>query len=201
MKLYHAGPSPFARKVRVVAAELGLTDKIEEVPLNPYDRPDNLMASSPLGKIPCLVLDDGTPLYDSPVICEYLNDLAGGSLIPASGMERFIALRRCALADGVLDQAFNISGEVNRRPENERSPKWIEHWRSSVAAGIDQIGAEIGESTGPIDMVQIGFGVALGYADFRMADMLDWRANNAALAEWYTEFSQRPSMQGTRPDA
>lgn len=202
MKVYHAGPSPFARKVRVTAAEKGLGDKLELIPVNPYDRPAELIQHSPLGKIPCLILDDGTELYDSTVICEYLDSLGDSpKLIPEAGMERFVALRRLALCDDILNQAFNISCEVNRRPEGERSAHWVEHWRSAVEAGINQLGRELPEFGDDLTMVHISTGIVLGYADFRLSEMIDWRAANPALAAWYADFSTRPAMANTRPDA
>lgn len=202
MKLFYVGVSPYARKVRVVADEKGLGDRIEEIEVNPYERPADLVAANPIGKIPCLVLEDGTAYYDSPVICEYLDSLNDNpKLLPDPGPERFQALRRLALTDGILDQAFNISCEVNRRPENERSPHWIEHWKTAVAAAITALDSEIGDYGDRLTLAHIGAGVALGYADFRLGEMLDWRADNPALAEWYAEFSRRASMRATAPGA
>jgi glutathione S-transferase len=200
MKLFYADLSPYARKVRVVIAEKGLADRVQLVPVVPYDIPEELSRANPLSKVPTLVTDGGKSLFDSPVICEYLDVIGGGRpLVPASGDARWDTLRRVALADGVIDYAFNIAGEVYRRPENERSPKWIAHWVAAIARSVEQLEKEIGEWPAEMDMGHVGLGVALAYLDIRIKDHLDWRAGHPKLAAWYESFARRPSMTGSAP--
>lgn len=140
MILFYSPTSPFARKVRVLIAERQLT-AIELVAASPFDAPSALTGANPLSKVPALVRDDGTALYDSPVICEFLDDCGGGErLLPPSGEARWDMLRRQALADGMMDTTLALALEVNRRPEHERSPDWIAHWVRTLARAADALG-------------------------------------------------------------
>ena len=137
MQLFYSPTSPYARKCRVVARERGLQDRIAETSLNPFDDPGELQAKNPLGRVPALVLDDGTALFDSPVICEYLDGLGSApALIPAGGAERFRVLVAAALAQGMTDSALNVTME-GRRPEGERSPAAVARWEASILRGLD----------------------------------------------------------------
>lgn len=202
MKLYFAGPSPFARKVRVTIIEKGLSDRVENIPVNPYDLPADLVAVNPLSKVPSLVLENGTALYDSPVICEYLDSLGDDpKLLPEARSDaRWTALRRIAMTDGILDQTFNIACELNRRPENERSPMWVDRWVVAITRAIAALAEEIDDFGPEISLANIGAGVALGYVDLRARDRIDWRTTHPGLADWYAEFSARPSMEATQPE-
>ncbi|MBU1358950.1 MAG: glutathione S-transferase N-terminal domain-containing protein, partial [Gammaproteobacteria bacterium] len=126
MKLYFSPTSPYVRKCMVVAHEVGLADRIELLPsaANPVQRDREIIASNPLGKVPTFLTDDGDVLYDSRVICEYLDDLGGGSVFPKSGKERWTALTLQSLADGILDAALLARYEVATRPEPLRWEEW-----------------------------------------------------------------------------
>ena len=200
MLLYTNPASPFGRKVAVVAHETGLASRIEirDEALSPVSPNDAVSAANPLGKIPCLVTDDGKTLYDSRVIAEYLDSLHGGErLFPADGDPRWRALRRQALGDGIMDAAVAARYEATLRPEAYRWDGWIEGQRRKVAQGLDRLEAE----AAGLDSVDIGLvaaGCALGYLDFRYADW-PWRPGRPRLAAWFERFDARASMQQTRP--
>lgn len=198
MRLFYSPTSPFARKVRVLIAEKAI-DGIELVTVSPFDAPAELVTSNPLSKVPALILGDGRALYDSPVICEYLDQASGGTLlIPLGGDERWQVLRRQALADGIMETCLSLALEVNRRPENERSPDWIEHWCRTMRRSTDALETEIGSYSASIDIGHIATACALAYLDFRAAQHVDWRTGRPELAAWFGEFLQRPSMLATQ---
>lgn len=199
MKLFYANTSPYARKVRVVAAEKGLDGRIEAILCNPFDESPELKAVNPLGKVPSLLLDNGDVLYDSPAICEYLDSLAADSrLIPEEGSSRWVVLRRHALADGILDAAFAIVME-RRRPEGEQSPSWMERWAAAIGRSLDAVETEIGSFPAKPDLAHIAVACALAYLDFRLPD-LEWRNARPATEKWFDKFAERPSMKDTRPE-
>lgn len=200
MKLFHSPASPFVRKVNVLLHELGQTDAValEPVVTTAMDPSERLIASNPLGKIPALERSDGPTLYDSRVICAYLNDQFNGSLYP-SGAQRWQTLTLEATGDGIMEAAVAMTYEVRLRPEAERSPAWIEAQWSKAARAIAVLNARwIGHLAGPLDIGHVAVGCALGYVDFRHATR-DWRRDNPALADWFAGFESRPSMQATRP--
>lgn len=199
MKLFYANTSPYARKVRVVAAEKNLDGRIEAVLCNPFDESPELKAANPLSKVPSLVMDNGEALYDSPAICEYLDSLTPGNrLIPEKGPARWTVLRRHALADGILDAAFAVVME-RRRPEGEQSPSWIERWSAAIGRSVDVLEKEIGSFPAETDLAHIAIGCALAYLDFRLPD-LEWRTGHPETAKWFETFAERPSMKDTRPE-
>ena len=201
MKLRYSATSPYVRKVSVTAIELGLGERIERVPTDTQDRNSGIAEHNPLGKVPALILDDGGVLYDSPVICEYLDSLHDGPRIfPAEGPARWTALRQQALGDGILDAAILRMLEMVRRPEEFRWEGWIDHQTAKVARAVDRFEAEVAALEGPLTIGRITAGCALGYLDFR-APELDWRAGRPKLATWHEDFAQRPSMQETTPKA
>ncbi len=201
MKLRYSPTSPYVRKVSVAAIELGLAERIERVPTDTQDRDSGITEHNPLGKVPALILDDGGVLYDSPVICEYLDSLHDGApMFPAAGPARWTALRQQALGDGILDAAILRMLEMVRRPEKFRWPGWIDHQTAKVARAIERFEAEAAALEGPLTIGQITAGCALGYLDFR-APELDWRAGRPRLAAWYEGFAERPAMQETVPQA
>lgn len=194
MKLRFSGTSPFVRKVVIQALETGLDSKIERITTATTD--PALAKENPLSKVPSMTLDDGTHLYDSPVICEYLDSLHGGpKMFPAAGPARWTALRRQALGDGMMDAAVARRGE-SRRPANEQSPAGMELQRAKVAAGLDVLEAEADKLGSGIDIGLISIACALGYLDFRFASE-DWRKGHPKLARWFEAFAKRPSMQST----
>ena len=199
MQLYFSPASPFARKVRVSAIELGVAEHIELVPvaLSPVNPHAALRAHNPLGKIPALVSEDGQALYDSPVICEYLDHLAGGGrLWPAPGPARWRALRRQALADGITDAAGLVRYEQTVRPEALRWGEWLHGQRLKIHTALDSLEAE--PLDGPFDIGAISLACALGYLDFRFPQE-PWRTGRARLSAWYDALATRPSMQQTLP--
>ena len=202
MKLHYALPSPYVRKVRAVAIELGLDDRIEllDCALTPVSPNAALNADNPLGKIPCLVTEAGAALYDSRVICAYLDNVASGnSVIPASGDARWTALRREALADGILDAAVGTRYETFLRPKERQWAEWIDGQRNKFMRGLDQLEQEAADFGDTVDIGTIAAACACGYMDFRYADDR-WRDTRPSLAAWYGSFSKRPSIATTAPE-
>ena len=198
MKLRHAPRSPFVRKVMVLAHEHGLVERIELVPtsLSPVQGNDSLVLENPLMKVPSLVTDDGQTLYDSPVICEYLDDMATGrKLFPAAGPARWTALRQQALGDGILD-AIILCAYETQRPEDKRWSGWTDGQMRKAHQGL--AAAETEDLAGPLTIGPIAIGCMLGYLDLRFPDD-GWRRRHPKLAAWYEAFEQRPSMQATKP--
>ncbi len=201
MKLRHPPTSPYVRNVSVTAIELGLAGRIARIPTDSQDRDSGIAEHNPLGKVPALILDDGGVLYDSPVICEYLDSLHDGpKLFPAEGPERWTALRQQALGDGILDAAILHMLEMVRRPEKLRWQGWIAHQTAKVTRALDQFEAEAATLAGPLTIGDITAGCALGYLDFRVPET-DWRDGRPKLAAWYEKFAQRPAMRETVPKA
>lgn len=197
MKLYCSPTSPYARKVRIVAAERGLAAMIEEITATPFENPV-VAAANPLSKIPTLVLDDGTAFYDSPVICEYLDSLGlRPRLIPDRGEARWATLRLQALADGVLDAAFSSVMET-RRPEAQRSEEWLTRWRAGIGRAVTAAVTEPARTSRELNLGQITLACALGYLDFRHPD-LDWRTATPELTPWFEAWTERPSFAATVP--
>jgi glutathione S-transferase len=200
MILRSASASPFVRKVRIAAAVLGLDHGLEIVPADTADPNDPLRQQNPLGKIPTLVLDDGSVLYDSRVIVEYLDHLAGGGrVIPAQPMEaHFDALRLQALADGIMDASVLLVYEARWRDAAKHEQKWID-----LQAGKVERGLAVLEASPPgIDRVphigQIALACALGYRDLRFAGT--WRTTHPRLVEFLDAFAAAvPAFEATRP--
>jgi glutathione S-transferase len=204
--LLHGLPlSPFVRKVLVFAHETGLIDRITlappgVVPMTPVDPDPNIVRDNPLGKIPALVLDDGTTLYDSRVICEVLDGLHDGApLFPPAGAERWTALRRQTLADGINDAAVLTRYETALRPEALRWERWTAAQKAKVARALDALEAECAGFGERLDIGTVAVACALGYLDFRFTEDR-WRERRLALAAWYAPVAERPSMVATRPE-
>jgi glutathione S-transferase len=199
MRLLTSGTSPFGRKVRLCIHELGLDAQVTLVLTEPAS--EALGRENPLNKVPALVLegdDAGTALFDSRVICEYLDQLAGGpKLFPAVGPARWLALRQQALADGLCDAAVLCLLE-SRRPANLQSPDWVARQKKKIRQGLAEL-----ERRPPGNELSIGtlaILVALGYLDFRFAAD-DWRAGHPTLATWFSQASARDSFRLTTPPA
>ena len=201
MKLFYAKASPFVRKVLVAAHELGLADRVELLPAaaHPINRDATIRAQNPLGQVPTLILDDGTALADSRVICEYLDHLGQGDLFPAAGPARWAALTAQSTGDGLLDAALLCVYETRVRQEGERSAGWVTGQREKIGDALARIDAAAGGFGERVDIATITYGCALGYLDLRLPD-LGWRERAPAAAAWYARFGERPSMQATRPD-
>ncbi len=199
MKLFYSPASPYVRKVLIVAALCGLRDQIELLPYagTPVSRDQDAASHNPLGKVPTLVTEDGQALYDSRVICEYLDAQAGGKLFGA-GSVRWPVLVRQALGDGMLDAALLARYEGTLRPVEARWDAWTDGMMAKVAAGLDRLEATASELGDTPDIGSIAVGCALGYLDFRYAE-LDWRPTHPALAAWFARFNETPAMVATRP--
>jgi glutathione S-transferase len=199
MKLYYSLASPYVRKVRMTALELGLDDRLELVLTDAWTVTEGLPQDNPLCKVPTLVLDDGTPLFDSPVICEYLNSLAGGTLFPPDGPDRWTALRLQALADGLCDAAIARRLET-LRPESLRSATWIARQQAAMVRALDALEGRIEELSGAVTIGTLAVATVLGYLDLRFAED-QWRVGRPRLAAWFVEAGRRPSFEVTRPPA
>lgn len=198
MKLYYSPTSPYVRKVAMMAMEIGLEDQIERIVLFVVGPDSEVATVNPLGKVPALVRDDGSTLYDSPVICDYLDSLhSGQKLIPAGGEERIFVLKMQALADGALDAGVAQIME-SRRPDGEQSPGWVARQQRALSQAVNEM-EKYSDQLGPdLTLAHISFCVALGWIDFRKPEW-DWRENCPALADWYASFSARPSAMATEP--
>ncbi|MDE3028334.1 MAG: glutathione S-transferase [Paracoccaceae bacterium] len=202
MRLYHSPTSPYVRKVMVLLKETGLEGSVTLVPAagTPVDAGTMPVAQNPLGKIPALERADGPAIYDSRVICRYLDDRAGGKLYP-TGPRLWETLTLEATADGILDAAILMVYEARLRPEDKRYAPWVDGQWAKIARALDALnGHWMSHLAGPLDMGQVAVACALGYVDFRHADR-HWRLGREALADWYTRFSARDSMKATMPPA
>jgi glutathione S-transferase len=200
MILRSSPTSPFGRKIKIALNVLGLTDQVKVVPTDTLDPLDSIRQQNPLGKVPTLLLDDGTILYDSRVIVEYLDDLAGGGrILPARGVERYRVLTLQALADGIMDAAILQIYEIRFRSEDRREQKWIDHQAGKVERGITALNAsQLPECRALPDIGSITLACALGYLDFRFDG--NWRAEHPNLVAWLASFSHAvPSFAATAP--
>lgn len=196
MKLRSSATSPFVRKVRMTAIECGI--ELELVPTNAWAPGTDLVADNPLSKVPALVLDNGETLFDSPVICEYLDTLhAGHKLFPHETHERFRQLRVQALADGILDAGVQIRIETTMRPEDKRWEGWVERQRAAIIRALDELEQSVGHWGGVFLIGGISVVAALGYLDFRK--VCDWRQGRPHLAHWYTTVHNRRAVRETEP--
>ena len=193
MKLLGAPASPFVRKVRILALELGI-----DLPLKTIATATSaeLPLANPLAKIPTLVRDGGPAIYDSSVICGFLNDLAGGSLIPAPGEARWRALTLEALADGLCDAAVWRRGEMTRPPA-EQNTAALAKQAKVVERALDALEAQV-ETFTSFGVGEIAAACAVGYLDFRFAAE-PWRPTHPKLAAAYARVAERASMRATAP--
>lgn len=199
MKLYHSPTSPYVRKIMVLLAETGLSG-IELVAASgtPIAPDAGVIGQNPLGKIPALERSDGPTLYDSRVICQYLNAHAGADLYPAAPL-LWDTLTVEATADGILDAALLMVYEQRIRPEDKRFDPWVEGQWAKIARALDVLETRWTDHlNGTLEMGQIATACALGYVDFRLGDR-NWRKTRPHLAAWEAGFAARPSMQATRP--
>jgi len=198
MKLFCSKTSPYARKVRIAVEELGLADEVEEVVADPFNPTPELLAANPLSKVPTLVTERGDALPDSQLILDYLTHKKTGLATLSRGAKRWETLRRMQVADGIIDAAVGIVLE-KRRPESIHYIPFLDRQTATIRRSLDVLNADAGllalQTPG---LCEITCGVALGYLDFRLPS-LEWRKERDALANWYTVFAQRPSMQKTAP--
>lgn len=197
MKLRWSPTSPFVRKVMVLLKEKGIEGQVELEKSNPLNREDRAATPNPLGKIPCLIADDGTVLYDSPVILEYLDATCDGpKLLPASGPARWAALRREALADGIMEASLACFIESMRKPE-QQSAGWLAHNRANAFKAISSLEGEAAEFGDGVDVGLLSLAIGIAFAEQVFPDE-DWRSGSPALASWYETFAARPSMTETK---
>ena len=200
MRLWQNPASPFARKVRIVVRELGLTARVEEIAtaVSPVSPNADLAKQNPLVKIPALLTDTGEVLYDSSVICEYLDAQHGGARIIPDGAARWNALRLQSLCDGILDAAVLCRYESAVRPEALRWNDWVQGQFTKIRNGLDTLAAESLSWGTQFGIGQIGAACVLGYLDFRFAEE-NWREPRPQLAQWYESVKARASVAATVP--
>lgn len=197
MKLYITAPSPFARKVRIVAREKGLSERIEEIAVDPYANAPELLATNPVVQVPTLIAEDGLPVTDSPVICEYLDAIGSGPrLLPAEGAERLRVKRLETLANATLEMGVKLVLE-KRRPEQERSPTWISRWTLNMGRALDALEAAV-PNADDFNMGVLSAGIAVSWISFRHPDY-DWTTARPNLVALQAALEQRPSFQATAP--
>lgn len=200
MKLFHSPTSPYVRKVMVVLHETGQLEDVGLVPAvtSPVAPAAALKGKAPLGKVPALERADGPTLFDSRVICAYLDARGKGGLYP-EGNRRWDTLTLEALADGILDAALLMTYEARLRPEDSRWDGWSEAQWAKIAAACSALNSQwMAHLAGPLDMGQIAVACALGYVDFRHGAR-GWRTGNEALADWHARIESRESLRATRP--
>jgi glutathione S-transferase len=200
MILRSATASPFVRKVRIAANILGLDSRITVEPADTVNPADTVRQQNPLGKIPALVLDDGMVLFDSRVILDYLDHLAGGGrIIPADSKARFAALRLQALADGLMDASILLIYEGRWRDPAKHEPKWVEHQAGKVARALASLDAAPPALDPTPSVGQIALACALGYQDFRFHGT--WRKDHPRLVKYLDAFAAAvPAFVATKPD-
>lgn len=202
MMILRSSPaSPFGRKVRIAASLLGLADRLDVRETDLNDPADSIRVQNPVGKIPALVLDDGDVLYDSPVILDYLDHVAGGGrIIPREPKARFSALRLQALCDGILDASLLLVYEGRYRPAEMKVQSWVDRQADKVTRGLTALEQAPPALTAVPDVGQITLACALGYRDFRFSGT--WRDGHPKLVAWLDKFSaQVPAFATTKPPA
>lgn len=197
MQLLYQTHSPYARKVLVMAHELFIAERLEIIhhETSPTLRNEIVFAANPLGKVPVLICDDGLILFDSLVICEYLDGLhCGPQLIPASGRERFLALRLQAIAQGIVDAGIAVRWEIDRRPPQLRWTTMAVGQSEKLLASYDFVEREV-DLDGPLHIGKIALATALSWIDFR--NLPSFKENRPRLTSWYEAFAERASMRAT----
>jgi glutathione S-transferase len=200
MRLFYSAASPYVRKVLVCADEVGMRAAIELTPVavSPVSENAEVAAANPLTKVPTLVLDDGTALFDSRVIVEYLDHLSGGRLLPPTGPERWRVLRDQAAADGLTDAALLARYERALRPEALQWPEWDAGQLRKIRQALDDLERQFKPSSAAPLAGDIAVACALGYLDFRFPE-LGWREGRPRLAAFDAAMAARPSMQASAP--
>jgi len=198
MKLHYTASSPYSRKALIVADECGLKGRIEIVPTNPHESAPEFVARNPFSKIPTLVLDDGSVLFESSLICEYFDELGGGGrVLPKAWPQRLAVLRKHAFATGLMDASVQRRVESLRATEADRE-KNMARQLAVTRRGLDRL--EAGDVTldGAVDLGNIAIAVSLAYLDFRFSSDR-WREGRPKLARWFEQYASRPSFTSTVP--
>jgi glutathione S-transferase len=201
MKLYYSPTSPYVRKVTVTSIEKGLDGKIERIPMgaSPIKRDPALTSKNPLGKVPCLIDDEGRALFDSPVICAYIDSIKSPPLRAAHGPARFADMTLEALGDGLLDAGLLHRYESTLRPEDKRWDDWTTGQMAKLTGAIDALETTYAPQLGgQITLGQIAVACALGWFDFRYGHV-DWRKDHPKVAAWAKGMNERSSMKATVP--
>jgi len=199
MKLCYSPTSPYVRKVLVTAKELGLFDQMEMHGGDTTNIFVGINPANPLGKLPSLEIEDGVLLFDSIVICEYLDSLSDSAdLFPGTGLEHAKLMTLHALANGMTEAAFQRRFDSSAMPEGEGSPSWCARLKVSMENSLNELEARVSQFDGKLDIATIAIGCALGYHDLRFS-FENWREGRPQLTAWYDDFSSRPSMTDTVP--
>lgn len=199
MKLLYTPASPFVRKVSILVAERGLTDQITPIVAHPMAADAVAHNPNPLLKIPTLILEDGALLYDSPVICAYLDTLGDAPrFLPTEGPDHWRVLRAQALGDGLTEAILRLVLE-GRRTDSERSAFWVDRWTQVLHRALPEVARDVDAHPGFSHLGHIAHACALGYLDFRFPE-IDWRTAVPGLADWWEETARRPSIIGTMPE-
>lgn len=203
LKLFHSPASPYVRKVMVMAIERGVEDRIELLgsAASPVNRDQAIVQHNPTGKVPTALLPDGLPLFDSRVICQYVDTMGPAASLYPRDAGRFAVLTLEALADGLLDAALLLRYESVMRPEPKRWAEWMAGQSDKIDSSLNAMeGAYFDTLTSGFHAGAVASACALGYLDFRFADR-DWRRTHPKLAGWYASVAVRPSMVKTAPPA
>jgi glutathione S-transferase len=196
VKIYYSGTSPYVRKVMVCAILRGLDGRIEKHASNPHASPADLLSDNPLSRVPCLVTDEGLALFDSPVICEYLDSIGDApKLFPPAGPARWTALKLQAMGDGILDAAVPCRGELAKPKEAARDALIARH-KAAMSRTVDALEAALPGTD--LDIGTVAVACALGYLDFRYGSE-PWRPGHPKLTAWYEAFAQHPALVATAP--
>lgn len=197
MRLFYSPTSPYVRKVMACAVEREIDAQIEQLPTNPHESPADLLVHNPLSKVPCLVTEDGLALFDSPVICEYLDSI--GEVLPMyprpGSAARWQALKQQALGDGMLDAAVGRRMQ-QAKPRDAARETWMARQKAAIDRALDLLEAEPPHKT--VDIGTVTIGCALGYLDFRFAAE-PWRDARPGLAVWFEAFAANPGLARTVP--
>lgn len=199
MKLFYSSHSPYVRKVMIVAHELGVVEQIELLAsaAHPVDRDRSIIVYNPLGQVPTMVLDDGTMLADSGVICAYLNNLKSGAIIPLAGSALWRALTDQAVADGLMEALLLARYERAVRPSERLWQDWLSGQLDKIATTLGAFDRAASDFGGRFDIGTISLACALGYLDLRFSD-IDWRSAHPNLRDWQAAFEARQSLQATQ---
>ena len=200
MKLFYSPNSPFARKCRVAVIEKALEHRVELISVMPSDNPPELLEVNPLGTVPALLISSGRTLCESPVICEYMDNVTGSNILfPNEKNPRFEALSLAALADGIMDAAVACVME-GRRPEEKRYPAWVERKEKAIMRTIAELAKYEFNEKLRFNIGSLNTAVALSYVKFRLPH-LDWENKYQSLTDWLEVVNERPSMLNTTPVA
>ncbi|HEY2133285.1 MAG TPA: glutathione S-transferase N-terminal domain-containing protein [Acetobacteraceae bacterium] len=196
MKLFYSATSPYARKVLACAITREIDQQIELLPTNPHVMPPDLLTANPLSKVPCMITSDGMALFDSAVICEFLDSVDGAlPMFPRSGGARWLALRYQALGDGIMDAAIGRRGEIGK-PLDAARDAYMAKQKAVVARALDDLEMPVPHKLADIGSITVA--CAIGYVDFRFG-FEPWRETHPQLAAWYEAFSEQPGIAHTAP--